>query len=370
MSENYCDLNEGSILSDIDIQNEMKAGNLFIAPYEPLQLQPSGYNLTPTRLIYSTKRKKLLPVYEKDDEVYVIVEKNDTVLVRTRETIIVPAKLAGAFYSKVKVVSLGFGHVSTTLDPHWEGQLLISLNNPTNRKLKFSIEKNVYGKTIYNSFVTVQFMTLRMPTPKHSDNLAGRLDIFDATLERNVSIFKKNEVQRLRELVDKLHEYERKTVDTILIEMLDDQEYKEWQQIQTISDDNAYIHYKKEFLKDKHKKYIRSIRHQVNSDAVDCINIVNHYIEKKQKCLPFTYIVFHWLLNHIYELIGIFIALAVILMITSPEILNSNPLLKKVSAIFSDKKNNATARLLEFTILYILFPIIKKVGVRLWNRIQ
>lgn len=348
----------------------MKAGNLFIAPYEPLQLQPSGYNLTPTRLIYSTKRQKLLPVYEKDDEVYVIVEKNDTVLVRTRETIIVPAKLAGAFYSKVKVVSLGFGHVSTTLDPHWEGQLLISLNNPTNRKLKFSIEKNVYGKTIYNSFVTVQFMTLRVPTSKHSDNLAGRLDIFDATLERNVSIFKKNEVRRLKELVDELHKYERKTVDAVLLEMLDENEHQQWQRIQTLSDDNTYEQYKKTFLQDKHKKYLRSVQKQVNSDAAACIDIVNRYIEKKQKCLPFTYITFHWLLNHIYEIIGIFITLIVILIISSPETLSKIPLLAKISSMLSGNENNENIKLLEFMILYILFPIFKKIGIHIWNRIQ
>lgn len=35
MGDNYNDWGDGSILSDIDIQNEMAKGNLFIAPYEP-----------------------------------------------------------------------------------------------------------------------------------------------------------------------------------------------------------------------------------------------------------------------------------------------------------------------------------------------
>ncbi|WP_373243078.1 dCTP deaminase domain-containing protein [Lacrimispora indolis] len=368
MGNNYNDWGDGSILSDIDIQNEMAKGNLFIAPYEPLQLQPSGYNLTPTRLIYSTKRKKLLTVYENNDEVYVMVERNDTVLVRTRETLIVPAKLAGAFYSKVKVVSQGFGHVSTTLDPHWEGQLLISLNNPTDRKLKFSIEKNVYGKTIYNSFVTVQFMTLRSSTPKHSDNLSGRLDIFEATLERNVSVLKKHEIQRLRDLVAELHKYERKTLDAILIEKLDENERQQWNQIQVEANEDSYREKRKVFLEEKHKRYLRCVREQVNEDAQSCIDIVNRYIEKKQQCLPLSYRIFHWLLGHAYELAGLLIvALIVVFIAIMPK---SSP---KENISFWQRLLSDDAVVVELFLAavgYIIAPIFSRIARRMWNRIR
>lgn len=366
MSENYYGASDGSILSDVDIQNEMQKGNLFIAPYEPLQLQPSGYNLTPTRLIYSTKRKKLLPVYENDNEVYVMIEKNDTVLVRTRETIIVPAHLSGAFYSKVKVVSLGFGHVSTTLDPHWEGQLLISLNNPTNGKLKFSIEKNVYGKIIYNSFVTVQFMALQIPTQKHSDNLSGRLDILDDTIERNVSIFKKREVQNLKELVNELHKYELKNIDTVLIENLDENEQYQWKHIQEMADEHLYEQQKKAFLQEKHKKYLRYIRNRVNEDANACINIVNHYIENKQKCLPLTYIIFHWLKKYTYEVIGVLSVIILIAVTMIPaNAFCDKPWIKTLVTNLDEKRT-----VLGFIVVYILFPSLREIWTHLWNRIQ
>lgn len=367
MGDNYNDWGDGSILSDIDIQNEMAKGNLFIAPYEPLQLQPSGYNLTPTRLIYSTKRKKLLPVYEKNNEVYVMVERNDTVLVRTRETLIVPAKLAGAFYSKVKVVSQGFGHVSTTLDPHWEGQLLISLNNPTDRKLKFSIEKNVYGKTIYNSFVTVQFMTLRTSTPKHSDNLSGRLDIFEETLERNVSVLKKHEIQRLKDLVDELHKYEQKTIDAILIEKLDENERREWNQIQVVENEDSYTQRKKIFLEEKHKLYLRRVREQVNEDAKNCIDIVNRYIEKKQQCLPLSYRMFHWMTEHAYELAGLLIVAIIIafIVMSGKTVENDTPLWQRILA-----SEEAMVDLFLAAIAYIIAPIFSRIARRMWNRIR
>ena len=33
-------------------------------------------------------------------------------------------------------------------------------------------------------------------------------------------------------------------------------------------------------------------------------------------------------------------------------------------------ENNENIKLLEFMILYILFPIFKKIGIHIWNRIQ
>ena len=52
----------GGTLSDVDIQKERKRGKIFIEPFDILQLQPSGYNLTPTRFFYSTKKKRFLDI--------------------------------------------------------------------------------------------------------------------------------------------------------------------------------------------------------------------------------------------------------------------------------------------------------------------
>lgn len=277
--------NSGGILSDSDIQREMKKGNVFIAPFVLSQLQPSGYNLTPTRFFYSTKKKRFLPIIEEEEETYVIIDKNDTVLVRTRESIAISQMLTGAFYSKVKVVSEGFGHVSTTLDPNWEGQLLISLNNPTNRKLKFSIEKEVYGKRICNSFVTLEFMYLNQPTSNDSDNPPGRLDILDNTIEHNISTFKKKKLEQLESLVNQLHEHETKTIEYFIILHLDESEKKEWDQISIIEDDEAYNIQKSNFLKKKKEKYLRLIQKDFLKNAEISIDIINKYINEKQKYL-------------------------------------------------------------------------------------
>ncbi len=275
--------NNGGVLSDVDIQKEMKNGNIFIAPFVQAQLQPSGYNLTPTKFFYSTKKKQFLPIVNNEEETYVMIDRNDTVLVRTRESIAISPILTGAFYSKVKVVSEGFGHVSTTLDPNWEGQLLISLNNPTNRRVKFSIEKEVYGNRICNSFVTLEFMYLNQAAMHPSDNPPGRLDILDNTLRRNISTFKKKKISDLENLVSQLHDQETKTIEYLIMQHLNEEEEKEWKQINIIRDENSYNVRKGEFIRAKKEKYLRPIQKNFALNAERSMGIVNEYIEKKQQ---------------------------------------------------------------------------------------
>lgn len=295
---------EGSTLSNIDIEQAIESGDIFITPYNRLQLQPSGYNLTPTRFFYSTKKKRLLPVHETEEETYVMIDKNDTVLVRTRETIVVSPRLSGAFYSKVKVVSQGFGHVSTTLDPEWEGQLLISLNNPTNKKIKFSIEKNVYGNIVYNSFVTVEFSFLRTPATMQADNMAGRLDILDETIEKNVSIFKRKEIEKFRELVEKLHECDKKKINEMVLDELDENELNEWKDVLLEKEKDVRLRDKQEFLERKREKYLYIIQDKINIRALNTIKIVNQYIERKQKCIPLRYKILSFLRENIWVVLN------------------------------------------------------------------
>ena len=252
---------EGSTLSNIDIEQAIESGDIFITPYNRLQLQPSGYNLTPTRFFYSTKKKRLLPVHETEEETYVIIDKNDTVLVRTRETIVVSPRLSGAFYSKVKVVSQGFGHVSTTLDPEWEGQLLISLNNPTNKKIKFSIEKNV-------------------------------------------SIFKRKEIEKFRELVEKLHECDEKKINEMVLDELDENELNEWKNVLLEKEKDVRLRDKQEFLERKREKYLYIIQDKINIRALNTIKIVNQYIERKQKCIPLRYKILSFLKENIWVVLN------------------------------------------------------------------
>lgn len=303
----------GGTLSDVDIQKERKRGQIFIEPFDILQLQPSGYNLTPTKFFYSTKKKRFLEIVENDEEVYVMIDKNDTVLVLTRESVAISESLTGAFYSKVKIVSDGFGHVSTTLDPEWDGKLLISLNNPTNKKIKFSIEKNVYGKTVYNSFVTLEISYLTSRSSNHSDNPPARLDILNNAVERNISMLKKNKIVILRQLIEELKKQEKSIQDLILDE-LDENEKVKWKQISTITDDNEYLQEKEKFLYDKKVKYLRRIQTQYYENAEKQIEIINKLIRTKQQYLPIRRKIWKFIYEKRHNIIAavIFIVLCII----------------------------------------------------------
>ena len=338
------------VLSDENILEAIHNGTIYIAPFDRAQLQPAGYNLTPTRFFYSTKKKRFLTVVENSEEVYVMIDKNDTVLVRTRESVAISSSLSGAFYSKVKVVSEGFGHVSTTLDPNWEGQLLISLNNPTNRKLKFSIEKKVYGKTIYNSFVTVEFMGLDSAPIRNSDNPPGRLDILDYTVEKNVSIFKRKEIEELRMLLKQLHACEERTIESFLIDRLNSEERKAWEDIYSIDDNEEFEEEINAFLNEKQKKYLRFLQEDFYKNAVASMQIINKYIDRKQSYIPIRRKVAVFLIQHLYRVIGVI--LAGILAISLAVLYVTGQKSETIWIVYSALSSG---------IIYIFFPIVHEI---------
>lgn len=121
-------------------------------------------------------------------------------------------------------------------------------------------------------------------------------------------------------------------------------------------------------MEEKHKRYLRCVREQVNEDAQSCIDIVNRYIEKKQQCLPLSYRIFHWLLGHAYELAGLLIvALIVVFIAIMPK---SSP---KENISFWQRLLSDDAVVVELFLAavgYIIAPIFSRIARRMWNRIR
>ncbi|MCZ2260607.1 dCTP deaminase domain-containing protein [Sporosarcina sp. G11-34] len=134
------------LLSDTAIKECIKKEEIVIYPFEDNNLTPIGYNLTASDFILSVNNQLLVNIHIEDSEKFCYVEPNDTVLIITKEAVRVSETIAGTFLSRVSVVSRGFGHVSTILYPSWQGPLLISLNNPTNRKIKLTLGNSIEVK--------------------------------------------------------------------------------------------------------------------------------------------------------------------------------------------------------------------------------
>jgi len=186
------------LLSDQDIQKILNR-EIVIYPFDENDLTPVGYNLNPSDFVFSIQSQSL--VLESNG--FFEIQPHDTVLILTKEAVWVSRKIAGTFHSKVGVVSTGFGHISTTLDPGWNGLLLISLNNPTNSRLQLSVN---------NSFVTLLLYQLKTPALKKHDNLPRRTDILkkisDDVLSRRINQKQRDFVSNVQGIINNENAYD------------------------------------------------------------------------------------------------------------------------------------------------------------------
>lgn len=201
-------MNEAGLLSDIDVRKLLDK-DIVICGYKGDNLTDIGYNLTPTEFIFSVNKGSLVKIYNEKNQKYCYIEANDTVLILTREAIWVSEKIVGTFHSKVKLVSNGFGHISTTLDANWEGPLLISLNNPTKKPIKLILAEDKGKGVKYNSFVTLIFYKMVTPTNNPHDNPPCRLDILREKIKSPKFLdWSNNNYWKLRNVIDKIRDFE------------------------------------------------------------------------------------------------------------------------------------------------------------------
>lgn len=165
------------MLSRDDIKHAILDGEIQIYPYETQNMTGIGYNLSATNFAFSINQGILLTVYSRTTSIgekhYVIIPPNDTVLFFSKEFIKVNNRIAGTFHSKVGRVCQGVGHISTTLDPTWQGQLIISINNPTATSIKFDLDEKS------GNIFTLLFYRFRTPVIGNNihDNNSGRCDL-------------------------------------------------------------------------------------------------------------------------------------------------------------------------------------------------
>lgn len=162
-------------LSKNDIEWETKKYNgLRIHPLSKGNLKASSYDISPTAIAMSTKLGMLETVFKDkrkqySDCYYIYVKPKDTVLIVSNEYLSIPEYMAGYVTSRVSNVVLGFGHISTTIDPNWNGAALIALSNPSNRAIKIYV-----GINAENPLATVTFHYLNTPCDKKDTEATQR----------------------------------------------------------------------------------------------------------------------------------------------------------------------------------------------------
>ncbi|SIO30824.1 dCTP deaminase domain-containing protein [Halodesulfovibrio marinisediminis] len=147
------------VLSDVDIIKNL-GERIGIYPFCEDNVKGASYNLTASKFAWRDDEL----VHPTEDN-KIILEPSSTTLVMTEEAVWVDSSLAGTYHSKVRLVSKGLGHISTTLDPNWVGPSLISVHN---------YSEDAYHLSVGASFVTLIFDNLLTPSTKASTNTPGR----------------------------------------------------------------------------------------------------------------------------------------------------------------------------------------------------
>ncbi len=201
--------------ADIRSMRDRLDADFMIAPYQEKNATGCGYNLTATEFVYSISKKRLLPVHKPEQgDTYVKVPPEDTVLLLTREYIKLGGSIAGAFYSRVQMVSSGFGHISTTLDPGWKGMMLFSINNPTKRKLKLTISRASDSGLVFTGIATMVLNPVKLADEETKgvdpslDNPAMRLDVLKKLVSGPKRFFADRRYQNLKRLIYELEHFE------------------------------------------------------------------------------------------------------------------------------------------------------------------
>ena len=199
---------------DIKEIRERMDPSLVIVPYEDTNVKGCGYNLTATEFVYSVKKKRLLAIHKSNQGMsYVDIPRHDTALILTREYIKLSGRLAGAFYSRVQMVSQGLGHISTTLDPCWDGMLLFAMNNPSSHKIRLVISESSNGSTTYTGIATMVLNPTRPDgdgpeeVAPRLDNPPMRLDVLKRLIYQPKHIFFDSRYQRFRHLISELETF-------------------------------------------------------------------------------------------------------------------------------------------------------------------
>jgi dCTP deaminase len=163
-----------------DYQNNPEEG-LCIEPFDKKYLTPVGYDLRVGIEGYSWKQKRIIPI-EPDKPIQ--IEANDTVVIRTLESLTLSKKVSATIHSIVsKVIPKGLSHISTTIDPGWRGKLLISVHNNRDSSTELRFEEPL---------CTVCFYRVGMASTINRATSEDRDDLWDQLVEKA-----NNEKQRI-----------------------------------------------------------------------------------------------------------------------------------------------------------------------------
>ncbi|MCL1467752.1 dCTP deaminase domain-containing protein [Argonema galeatum] len=153
-----------------DYQKNPQDG-LLIEPFDKSSLTPVGYDLRVGKQGFSWNKKSVIEI-ERDGKIQ--IDANDTVVIRTLESISLSKKVSATVHSIVsKIITKGLSDISTTIDPGWTGKLLISIHNNRNSSTELRFEERL---------CTVCFYRVDLASEANRDTSNNREELWEQLL--------------------------------------------------------------------------------------------------------------------------------------------------------------------------------------------
>lgn len=131
-------------------------------------LQPCGYDLRIGHEAFSWKEKRIINIQSAKK---IKIAPDDLVVIRTREYIKLSKNLSATIHSMAtKTIKQGLSHISTIIDPSYEGTLLIAIRNNSREPISLDFKE---------TFCTVCFYNLDKPNEKNLPRENSRSDIWE-----------------------------------------------------------------------------------------------------------------------------------------------------------------------------------------------
>lgn len=161
------------ILTDRQIREAIKKGDIVIEPFEDKQVQPATYDLRVGEYGATTSTKKKVNIRE---DGYLLLEHGDFGVITVLEEIHLSLQHTARFGLRSKYARKGL--IATTgpqIDPGYKGRLIIGITNLTPRPISLPYK---------DDFVSVEFHRLEEPAEKpYSGPYQGKVDLGPEELE-------------------------------------------------------------------------------------------------------------------------------------------------------------------------------------------
>ena len=141
------------------------------------------------RCPYDLTARRFLPFkISSQNRRYLLIPARHTVSVETHERLTLSGNIAALVESKVRMVSQGISHISTTIDPLWSGTLLLTFVNNTARPIRIDVGEHI---------ATVVFFVVATPVSSPGDAAIANndarwvtysLDAAEAKKERRLTL--------------------------------------------------------------------------------------------------------------------------------------------------------------------------------------